>query len=93
MADTVTVEVVYANAQQQWIKQIALARGSTVGQAIAASGIERELAGVNVDLQKLGIFSRRVDADRLLVDGDRIEIYRPLALDPMEARRRRARKD
>jgi putative ubiquitin-RnfH superfamily antitoxin RatB of RatAB toxin-antitoxin module len=46
---------------------------------------------VAFDPSRLGIFSRRVTADDLLHDGDRVEIYRPLTLDPKDARRRRAR--
>jgi len=38
----------------------------------------------------LGIFSRRIEADHVLQDGDRLEIYRSLQLDPKDARRRRA---
>jgi putative ubiquitin-RnfH superfamily antitoxin RatB of RatAB toxin-antitoxin module len=44
-----------------------------------------------VDPDRLGIFSKRVSSDHLVQAGDRIEIYRPLMLDPMEARRRRIR--
>ena len=40
----------------------------------------------------VGIFGKRVGLDHALVEGDRVEIYRPLAIDPKEARRRRARK-
>ena len=66
--------------------QLILAPGSTVGDAIKASGIA-QAAGL-----KLGIYGKVVTADTPLADGDRVEIYRPLGLDPKEARRRRARK-
>ena len=45
-----------------------------------------------MDLNAVGIFGRRVPPATRLADGDRVEIYRPLALDPKEQRRRRARK-
>ena len=61
----------------------------TAPEAIAAAGVEEAFPG-SVDPQRLGIFARRVDPGQVLRDGDRIEIYRPLALDPKEARRRRA---
>ena len=88
---TIRVEVVYASATQQILYRTELAQGTTVIQAIDASGISRALAYGVIDPQRLGIHGRRVVPDQLLRDGDRIEIYRPLMLDPMEARRRRAK--
>jgi len=88
---TIRVEVVYASATQQILHRTELAQGTTVMQAINASGITVALAHGTIDPQRLGIHGRRVTADQELRDGDRIEIYRPLMLDPMEARRRRAK--
>jgi uncharacterized protein len=68
-----------------------LPAGSTVIQAVKQSGILQELPEVDFDPSRLGIFSRRVAPDDVLQDGDRVEIYRPLTLDPKDARRRRAR--
>ena len=58
--------------------------GTTVREAVAAAGLP---AG-----GKFGIFGRIVAPDARVADGDRVEIYRPLELDPREARRRRVRK-
>ncbi|AGG88958.1 MULTISPECIES: RnfH family protein [Rhodanobacter] len=88
---TIRVEVVYAGAGQPIRRRVELADGSTVMQAIAASGIAALLPGDAIDPARLGMFARRVTPERLLREGDRIEICRPLVLDPMEARRRRAR--
>jgi putative ubiquitin-RnfH superfamily antitoxin RatB of RatAB toxin-antitoxin module len=46
---------------------------------------------VAFDPSRLGVFSRRVSPDDTLRDGDRVEIYRPLTIDPKDARRRRVR--
>ena len=54
-----------------------------VRDALAASGLQGN---------QVGIFGKRVAMDTRLADGDRVEIYRPLKLDPKEARRRRARR-
>ena len=89
---TITVEVVYADAEQQILRRVELTDGSTVMQAISASRIIDVLPGGVIDPNRLGIFSRVVSAQHVLQAGDRVEIYRPLTLDPMEARRRRARK-
>lgn len=87
----ITVEVVYAGAMEQLLRRVELPAGSTVLQAIDASGIVGMLPDGVLDLHRLGIFARKVTPDLEVHDGDRIEIYRSLLLDPMEARRRRAR--
>jgi putative ubiquitin-RnfH superfamily antitoxin RatB of RatAB toxin-antitoxin module len=84
------VEVVYALAGGADVVVLDLPDGSSVRQALAASGIGARHQGI--DLTRLGVFGRRVGPDSRLADGDRLEIYRPLAIDPKEARRRRARR-
>jgi len=79
------VEVVYALAGRQDVVALEFAAGATAGQAAAASGLP-------VDGMRLGIGGKLVAAAKLLNDGDRVELLRPLAADPNEARRRRARK-
>ena len=74
-----TVEVVFAPEA----RTLELPAGATLADAIAASGFAAQ--GL-----KTGIFGRMAGAQTLLKEGDRVEIYRPLALDPKEARRRRA---
>ena len=83
---SIRVEVVLALAKRAQAVALTLPAGATVEQAIRASGI------AGVDLNAVGIFGRRVPPATRLADGDRVEIYRPLALDPKEQRRRRARK-
>ena len=91
MADRITVEVVCATAERQLLRQVNLPAGSQVITAIEQSGILQEMPDVAFDPSRIGIFSRRVAPDEMLHDGDRVEIYRPLTLDPKDARRRRAR--
>jgi putative ubiquitin-RnfH superfamily antitoxin RatB of RatAB toxin-antitoxin module len=90
MAEPLNVEVVYAGPSQQVVRQVSLPAGSTVMQAIEASGLVRDIPGLVVDPSRLGIFSRKAAPDQVVGEGDRVEIYRPLTLDPKEARRRRA---
>ena len=74
-------------------RAVQLAAGSTVLDAIRASGVADDAgAGVDVSTQAVGIWGRVVALDAVLADGDRVEIYRPLAVDPNEARKRRARR-
>ena len=91
MADRITVEVVCATAERQLLRRVILPAGSQVIAAIEQSGILQEMPEVAFDPSHIGIFSRRVAPDDILHDGDRVEIYRPLTLDPKDARRRRAR--
>jgi putative ubiquitin-RnfH superfamily antitoxin RatB of RatAB toxin-antitoxin module len=83
------VEVVYALPDRADVSVLELPPGATVQDALAASGVAARHAAL--DLSQVGIFGRRVAPDAVLSDGDRVEVYRPLPLDPKEARRRRAR--
>jgi putative ubiquitin-RnfH superfamily antitoxin RatB of RatAB toxin-antitoxin module len=87
----VRIEVIYALADAQDIVFVELPEGAVAGQAVAASGIPARHALPAAQL-RLGISGKRVSPDSRLHDGDRVEILRPLAMDPNEARRRRARK-
>jgi putative ubiquitin-RnfH superfamily antitoxin RatB of RatAB toxin-antitoxin module len=83
------IEVVYPRPGGVNAVSLNLSPGATVRDAVVASG----LLGSASDLEKraFGIYGKRVALDHPLVNGDRVEIYRPLAMDPKEARRRRAR--
>ncbi len=89
MADTIDVEVAYAEPARQFLRRIALPAGATIADAIAASGLEGEL-GIDASKLATGIWSKPKPRDTRLADGDRVELYRLLTADPKEARRRRA---
>ncbi len=67
-----------------------LARGASALDAIRASGVLERGGEVDISTQSVGIWGRVAPLDSLLADGDRVEIYRSLRLNPKEARRRRA---
>lgn len=90
MAERIQVQVVYAAPGHQELRQVSLPAGATVIEAIEASGIAGVLPEGAIADDRLGVFSRKVSPGDALADGDRVEIYRPLTLDPKEARRRRA---
>jgi len=77
------VEVVHARPDGSEIVEIRLPDGATVRDALVATGLKGN---------QVGIFGKRVAMDTRLADGDRVEIYRPLTMDPKEARRVRARR-
>ena len=84
------IEVVSAQPGGADTVSESLDEGATVGDALRASGILERRPGI--DVRRLGVFGKEVSAQTRLRDGDRVEIYRPLPIDPKEARRRRARK-
>jgi putative ubiquitin-RnfH superfamily antitoxin RatB of RatAB toxin-antitoxin module len=91
-AELLKIEVVYADALQQSVIQLSAQLNTTVAEAIYASGILNQFPDIDLAQQKVGIFSQLCGLDTILNNGDRVEIYRPLLQDPMEARRGRLRK-
>lgn len=90
MNEMMTVEVVYALQQQQTLLKCQVPVGTTVAQAIQASGILAKHPEIDIAASKLGVFGKLSKADTVLRDKDRVEIYRPLIADPKEVRRKRA---
>jgi putative ubiquitin-RnfH superfamily antitoxin RatB of RatAB toxin-antitoxin module len=90
MADSIAVEVVYALPQRQEIIRLALPEGSTLHQAILASGLLQRYGEIDLDKCKTGIFGKLSKPETGLRDRDRVEIYRPLIADPKEVRKQRA---
>ena len=92
MAEVISIEVVYAAVDQQAMLSISVPPGTTVRQALLVSEMGRRFPELDVAHCPVGIFGKVVDGARVLEEGDRIEIYRPLLADPMEIRRLRAAK-
>lgn len=86
----ISVEVVYALPDKQYLRTVTLDEGATVEQAIKASGLLSLRKDIDLASNKVGIFSRPVKLDDAVQEGDRVEIYRPLIADPKELRRQRA---
>ena len=90
MNDKINIEVVYALPDEQVLLKRSVPHGTTVAEALRASGILEKNPGIDLANNKLGIFGKLAKADAVLRDKDRIEIYRPLIADPKEVRRKRA---
>jgi len=88
----ITVEVAYANPEQQVIIALEMPQGATVEQAIKTSGLLSRFPEIDQTTLKVGIFGSVCKLEQLLAKADRVEIYRPLIHDPKEARRQRAAK-
>ena len=90
MGKRLQIEVVLALAGSLDAVSLSLVEGSTAGQALEASGLLERHPGMDLRRELLGIYGRRVSAAQPLADGDRVEVYRPLEMDPKDARRARA---
>jgi uncharacterized protein len=86
------VEVVYALPDSVDAVTLSVPPGATLRDAVVASGVAQRHPEISLDQQAFGIFGRRVPPETRLAPGDRIEVYRKLAVDPKEARRQRAAK-
>jgi putative ubiquitin-RnfH superfamily antitoxin RatB of RatAB toxin-antitoxin module len=89
-AEAIRVEVCYATPAVQAMVALTVPAGTTAGQAVELSGLASRFPGL--EISKLGIRGKRVDQGRVLEEGDRLEILRPLTADPKETRRRLALK-
>ncbi|WP_165008844.1 RnfH family protein [Neisseria yangbaofengii] len=83
------IEIVYGLPDKQLLKTMQVAEGTTIRQAALQSSLEKEFPDLDLHSAKLGIFGKIAKDDTVLRDKDRIEVYRPLLIDPKEARRRR----
>ena len=90
MPDEILVEIAYALPEEQVIISIKVPTIFNVQQAIEKSGIQKKFPSIDLSKNKVGIFGKKTTLDHVLKNRDRIEIYRPLILDPKEMRRKRA---
>ena len=90
----IRVEVAYATPERQEILSLQVPTGSSVQEAVIRSGIERIFPELDTATADMGIFGKVVKepATHVLREGDRVEIYRPLKIDPKQARLNRANK-
>ncbi len=95
----IEVEVAYALPDKQFLRQVTVKQGTTALAVVLNSGVTSEYPEIDLQTIKMGIFSRPLDGRHLplpkdyeLQAGDRVELYRPLLIDPKQARAERAQK-
>lgn len=90
MAAEINVVVAYTPAPRQ-VREIALSlpAGSTLAQALQASGLAAMYPELDLAHAPLGIWGRKAAREQVLREQDRVEVYRPLRVDPKVARRER----
>ena len=84
-------EVAYARPDRQFVSSVQLPDGATARDALFASGLLEECAEIDPATATFGVFGQVVSPDHHVREGDRVEIYRPLKMDPRTARRARAK--
>jgi uncharacterized protein len=88
--------VAYATRDRQYLWELELPFAASVGDALLAARLAAESDGESApipwDEAPVGIFGEPCDRSATPREGDRIELYRPLASDPKQARRERARR-
>jgi len=90
----INVDVAYALPDRQKVVSLRVPRGTTMLDAALQSGIDEDFTGLDLGKAPMGIYGK-TETDprgRVLNDGERVEIYRPLIIDPKESRKLRARK-
>jgi putative ubiquitin-RnfH superfamily antitoxin RatB of RatAB toxin-antitoxin module len=90
--DELCVEVIHADATRQIARTYRLTAPATVATALERAAAAGDFPGVDLAHAPVGVWGVAVGADHRLRGGERIEIYRPLAVDPKLARRERARR-
>jgi hypothetical protein len=90
MSESLNVEVCYALPERVELVRLRLPAGSTLQQALEASGLLAKYPEIDLRKNKFGIFAKLSKPDAVLRDRDRVEIYRPLIADPKEVRKQRA---
>ncbi len=91
---TVQVEVAFARPDKQEIVPVTVPEGTTAMEAVKLSGIVDSFPEIDPETIDMGIFGKVIKkpADHALREGDRVELYRPLKIDPKQARLNRAKK-
>ena len=84
------VEVAYALPDKQNLVSLEVEKGTTLKEAIEASGILDSFEQIDLTKDRVGIFSKFATLDTVLREKDRVEIYRPLIADPKKVRKERA---
>jgi putative ubiquitin-RnfH superfamily antitoxin RatB of RatAB toxin-antitoxin module len=90
MAESIQIEVTYAKADRQDVVRLKLPEGSTIQQAVEASGLTQRYPEIDLAKTKVGIYGKLGKMDTVVRERDRVEIYRPLIADPKEVRKQRA---
>jgi len=86
------LEVAYATPERQVIIPLEVEYGTNIASAIENSGIQQDFPEIDLNIMPVGVFSQKKSLKDLVATGDRVDIYRPLIIEPMQKRRLLAEK-
>ncbi len=86
----IQVEIIFATADEQLLSVLTVPTNSTIGDVIAMSALAEHFPEHDLGAMRVGVWGHPADRSQAVRDGDRIEIYRPLEIDPRVARRQLA---
>lgn len=89
----INIKVAYATPKKQIEIPLLIEESCTIAMAIRRSGILIQFPEIDLANISVGIYSKKAKLDDILFNGDRVEIYRPLLIDPKQARMLRAKKN
>jgi uncharacterized protein len=92
-SEDVSISVVYALADRQHVVKLNVPKGTTVAEALERSNLLEQFTNLRAAPPSCAIYGRIVALSQIVADGDRIEILRPLLIDPKEHRRQLAAKN
>jgi len=90
MNTAISIEIAYAEPQQQWLISLNVELGTTIEMLLQQPEVRSKLPALDFNTLDVGIFSIKKERNYQLQEGDRLELYRPLIIDPKERRRQRA---
>lgn len=88
----IKIEVAYADVDRQVIYSVDVEEGCTIEQAITASPLLKDFPHIGLANSKVGVFGVQKKMETVLHQGDRVEVYRDLIIDPKQARLNRLAK-
>lgn len=91
LKEYINIEVAYAGVAEQSIVNLSMPEGCSAQEAINHSGLLTKFPEIVLTGKNVGIFGKSCDLEYVLKDGDRVEIYRPLTIDPKRKRELLAR--
>lgn len=86
------IKVAYALPEEAVVLSLSVSPGTNIEDAICQSGILKRFPDISLHEQRVGVYGKLAPLNDTVREGDRIEIYRPVTVDPKEARRLRAQK-
>jgi len=85
------VEIAYLGVEKQFNARLRVPYGTSLRGVIERSRLCENFPEIDLTINRVGVFGKLRELNALVCNGDRVEVYRPLRIDPKVARRQRGR--